>query len=371
MIRRLRHAGSYLLICTLAFLGRPISAAPQSAPSSAPVDAGAGGALRDGQHDFDFNIGTWRTHISRLVHPLTGSTTWLKLAGTVVVRKVWNGRANLEEVEADGPKGHFEDLALFLYNPASHQWTQTFANSKYGTINAPMTGAFNDGRGEFYDQEPFNGRMILARVFWSEITPNSHHFEQAFSDDGGRTWETNFTANLTRLSPLTASQIPPLAERAGPQHAFDFELGTWRMHIARLVHPLTGSTSWTKMEGTTTVRKLWNGRANLAEVEADGPTGHLELLALRLYNPDSKQWSIAFATSRVGVLGTPSIGEFKAGRGDFYDQELYDGRSIVVRFTIFPTSANSAHSEQAFSADYGRTWELNWINNFTRIKDSA
>jgi hypothetical protein len=178
-------------------------------------------------------------------------------------------------------------------------------------------------------------------------------------------------ANLTRESSPTASNAPSFSSRPGPEHAFDFDFGTWQAHISRLVHPLTGSTTWTKMEGTTTTRKIWNGRANLAEVEADGPIGHLELLALRLYNPDSKEWSIAFATSRAGVLSTPSIGEFKDGRGEFYDQEPYDGKTIVVRFTIFPTGANLAHSEQAFSADHGRTWEVNWMNNFTRIKDSA
>ena len=366
----LRRAAASVVIGAVGFLPQPASADPQT-PSPTLTGGQSAGALRDGRHDFDFNIGTWRTHIARLVHPLTGSTTWYKMEGDVVVKKVWNGRASLEEVEADGPRGHFEDIGLFLYNPAAHQWTQTFANVKYGTVNAPMTGEFKNGRGEFYDQEPYDGRMILARVIWSNITPNSHRFQQAFSADGGRTWETNMIANLTRESSPTVSNPPSFASGAGPEHAFDFDLGTWKMHIARLVHPLTGSTTWTKMEGTTTTRQIWNGRADLAEVEADGPPGHLELLALRLYNPDSKQWSIAFATSRAGVLGTPSIGEFKAGRGEFYDQELYDGRSILVRFTIFPTGAKSAHSEQAFSPDHGRTWEVNWINNFTRIKGSA
>ena len=153
---------------------------------------------RDGQHDFDFNIGTWNTHIKRLQHPLTGSNTWVELNGTVVVQKVWNGRAQLEEIEADGPTGHFEGLTLFLYNPQSHQWSQNFASSSDGTLSVPTVGEFKDGRGEFFDQEPFNGRTILVRVVWSNISPNSHQFEQSFSDDGGKTWEPNFVATLTR-----------------------------------------------------------------------------------------------------------------------------------------------------------------------------
>ena len=153
---------------------------------------------RDGQHDFDFNIGAWNTHIKRLQHPLTGSNTWVELNGTVVVQKVWNGRAQLEEIEADGPTGHFEGLTLFLYNPQSHQWSQNFASSSGGTLSVPTVGKFKDGRGEFFDQEPFNGRTILVRVVWSNISPNSHQFEQSFSDDGGKTWEPNFVATLTR-----------------------------------------------------------------------------------------------------------------------------------------------------------------------------
>src|SRR6185295_19979033 len=74
---------------------------------------------RDGQHDFDFEIGTWKTHLRRLVRPLTGSTTLVEYEGTTVVRKVWNGRANLVELKANGPAGSFEGLSLRLYNPQS------------------------------------------------------------------------------------------------------------------------------------------------------------------------------------------------------------------------------------------------------------
>jgi len=154
---------------------------------------------RDGQHDFDFEIGTWKTHLKRLVHPLTGSTTWVECEGTSVVRKVWDGRANLLELKADGPAGHFEGLSLRLYNPASRQWSLNFANSNDGTLAQPTIGEFKNGRGEFYDQETFNGRVILVRFVISDITPTSCRFEQSFSDDGGKTWEVNWIAIDTRV----------------------------------------------------------------------------------------------------------------------------------------------------------------------------
>jgi hypothetical protein len=169
---------------------------------AAPTDAGAKPlttALRDGQHDFDFAIGTWKTHVSRRLHPLTGSSSWIEFDGTVVTRKVWNGLANLEEIEADQPTGHTELLALRLYNPKSHQWSLNGTSSNEPSLSSPPIGEFKDGRGVFVDQEPFNGRMILVRDVFSEITADSHHMEQAFSDDGGKTWEANWVATLTRV----------------------------------------------------------------------------------------------------------------------------------------------------------------------------
>lgn len=152
----------------------------------------------DGQHDFDFNLGTWKTHIRRLEQPLSGSSAWVELNGTVQVRQIWHGHAQMEEIEADGPGGHFEGMTLFLYNPQSHQWSQTFASSDDGTLGQPAIGEFKQGRGELFDLESFHGRTVLVRAAWSDITTDSHRFEQAFSDDGGKTWETNFIATLTR-----------------------------------------------------------------------------------------------------------------------------------------------------------------------------
>lgn len=157
-----------------------------------------GEARRDGQHDFDFEIGTWKTHLRRLAHPLTGSTEWIECEGTTVVRRVWDGRANLVELEADCAGRHLEALSLRLYNPESHQWSLNFAGGN-GTLSQPTIGEFRNGRGEFYDQESFNGRAVLVRFVISDITPTSIHFEQAFSDDGGKTWEVNWIADDRRV----------------------------------------------------------------------------------------------------------------------------------------------------------------------------
>ena len=337
----------------------------QPAPSHTPA--------HDGSHDFDFNLGVWHTHIRRLQRPLSGSNEWFEVDGTVTIRKVWHGRAQLEEIEADGPKGHWESMTLFLYNPNSHQWTLHFANSSDGTITDPSTGEFHDGRGEFYSPDICDGRAILTRQIWSKITPDSHQFEQAFSTDGGKTWETNFIANLTRADAATAAQhVAPPLDGSGASLDFDFTLGSWKEKTTRMRRPLTGSNQWIEMNGQSVTRAFWNGRGNYTELESDGPNGHLQLLALRLYNPESKQWSVLFASSGVGVLRMPPVvGSFNGGRGEFYGGDTLNGRAILIRFTFVNLSRDTMRSEQAFSGDGGKTWETNWINEYTRVKDAS
>lgn len=193
---KIKHIRTYFLVCGLGVILQPLHGPAQQ--NSAPSTNSLQHTERDGQHDFDFEIGTWKTHLRRLVHPLTGSTTWIEYEGTTVVRKVWNGRANLVELEADGPGGHFEGLNLRLYNPVSHQWSLNFSGSSSGTLSQPTIGEFKNGRGEFFDQETLNGRAIFVRFVISDITPNSCRFEQAFSEDGGKTWEVNWIATDTR-----------------------------------------------------------------------------------------------------------------------------------------------------------------------------
>jgi len=156
---------------------------------------------------------------------------------------------------------------------------------------------------------------------------------------------------------------------AAGEHDFDFALGNWKTHLKRLKGPLTGSTTWLEYEGTTKCRKVWDGRANILELDVSGPTGRIEALSLRLYNPEAKQWSLNFANARIGTMANPAIGEFRNGRGEFYNQDTLDGRSILVRFVIFDITPDSAHYEQSFSADGGKTWEVNWIATDTRMKE--
>ena len=186
-----------LVVAGLAMMLQPVPGfAGQNANASAKTVEITG---HDGRHDFDFEIGAWRTHLRRLLHPLTGSTTWVEYDGTSVVSRIWDGRANIVELEADGPAGHFRGLNLRLYDPASRQWSLNFANGNGGGLSQPTVGGFKNGRGEFFDQETLNGKSILVRFVISDVTTDSCRFEQAFSDDGGKTWEVNWIATDTRV----------------------------------------------------------------------------------------------------------------------------------------------------------------------------
>ena len=159
---------------------------------------GQADAAPDGQRDFDFEIGTWKTRLRRLTRPLTGSSTWVEYEGTSVVRPVWGGRANLVELDVDGPAGRIEGLSLRLYDPEKRAWSLNFANRRSGTLSPPVVGAFRGGRGEFVGGDTLDGRAIRVRFVISDVTPTSCRFEQAFSADGGKTWEVNWVAVDTR-----------------------------------------------------------------------------------------------------------------------------------------------------------------------------
>jgi hypothetical protein len=160
----------------------------------------------------------------------------------------------------------------------------------------------------------------------------------------------------------------PAPARDG-SHDFDFLIGNWKAHVRRLPDRLVGSSNWIDYNGISNHKKLLDSNANFEEFEVDNPEKHLHIKAqtLRLYNPDTHQWGIYLLDLDKGVLSTPPVvGEFKGNRGEFYDQEQYKGRAILVRYVWLNISPKSARMEQAFSADGGKTWETNWICELTR-----
>jgi len=149
--------------------------------------------------DFDFEHGRWHTTLRRRLHPLSGSDVWADYSGTTVVHPVLGGSANLVELDVSGPAGRIQGLSLRLFDTKHKRWTLNFSNAASGTLAAPMTGGFGGGpRGVFYSAETFNGRHVLVRFVIESTSADTCRFEQAFSTDGGATWETNWIAVDTR-----------------------------------------------------------------------------------------------------------------------------------------------------------------------------
>lgn len=155
---------------------------------------------RDGQHDFDWEIGTWSTKVKVRRNPLSGAAPdWAEYEGTSVVKPLLDRRANFVELSVSGPRGRIEGGSLRLYNQKARQWSLNYASVSGGVLTAPVFGAFDDrGRGAFYGQDTLDGRTILVRFLIIQVSPREARFEQAYSTDGGQNWEDNWIAIDTR-----------------------------------------------------------------------------------------------------------------------------------------------------------------------------
>lgn len=190
MLCSYRGIRALLLLPALFLIGFAHAGTPESASS-----------MHDGTRDFDFLIGDWKAHLKRLPERLVGSTKWLEYDGISNHKKLLDSNANFEEFEVTGkePGQHIKAQTLRLYNPDSHQWSIYLVDLDKGVLGTPpMVGQFSGRHGEFYDQEDFKGRAILVRFTWTDVSPHAAHMEQAFSDDGGHTWEVNWICELTR-----------------------------------------------------------------------------------------------------------------------------------------------------------------------------
>jgi hypothetical protein len=216
-----------------------------------------------------------------------------------------------------------------------------------------------------YSWSGSSGGWALHRDTWSNITPSSYHFEIASSADGGKTWQTNFIAQLTRLEKAPDYSAPD-TPGSGPEHGFDFNMGTWKTQIRAALSPLSAPGAWSNLQGTHAVYRVWGGWADIGQLEVDGPRGHIEDLALRLYDRATHQWRVYFANSKSGILEQPMVGEFKDGIGTFIGLQDMDGKTVLTRNVWSNITAKSCHQDWALSADGGKTWAPTWISADTR-----
>lgn len=164
-----------------------------------------------------------------------------------------------------------------------------------------------------------------------------------------------------------AAPTLPVTPQGSPQD-FDFEHGSWQTSLRRRLRPLSGSDAWAEYAGTSLVRPILGGRANLVELDVSGPEGRIQGLSLRLFEVQKRRWTLNFSNVASGALVAPMVGGFGGSpRGLFYSAEDFNGRPILVRFAIESLNTDRCRFEQAFSADGGMTWEVNWLAVDTRV----
>lgn len=183
-----RTAG--LLIAVLFLGATTINAAPQTGKTT----------MTDHTHDFDFLIGKWRVHHWRLKDRLAGSHDWVEFDGTSQLWMTMDGHGTVDDNYIGLPGGPYRAVGLRSYDPKTGVWAIWWLDErKPHDIEPPVFGNFKDGAGTFEGDDIFNGKPIKVRFTWSRITANSAHWEQAFSPDGGSSWETNWRMELTRV----------------------------------------------------------------------------------------------------------------------------------------------------------------------------
>jgi hypothetical protein len=353
-----------LLSLLLVFSLLGVSPSPIPVPNYHPERT-----TRDGSKDWTFLIGTWRTHYRILDKRLAHSHTWHDCYGTSIITPFWNGGGNLEDGDLACPNKYIGGATLRLYNPQTRQWTLWWATRENAIVPPPQVGHFDAvGVGRFYSHDVWKGTPIITRFQWAVV--NGHpHFQQAFSTDGGTSWETNWTTDYVRVPPTVGGVWNRTDATHDGHTGFDFLAGSWQLHIRRLRYRLVGSHDWIQCAAPSTVKQFWAGSGNFQEADLHCGSQVIDTLTFRLYDAAAGKWLVYWATQRAGLgTGMPQIGSFDStGHGELTGPDTWLGTPVIAR-TLWTMQNGRPHLEQAFSADHGKTWETNWISDYTRAR---
>ena len=360
----LRNRREILAALTIAGAGaalcRPARLLAQAAAGS------PGGIDAATRHDWQWLTGSWDVAHHRLKERLAGSHAWQDFTGKSNLWLAMDGLGTIDDNIIDLPDGRYRAAGIRAFDPDSRRWAIWWLDGRDPTtLGAPVMGRFAGDAGTFAGDDVLRDRPVKVELRWSDIHSAHPHWEQAFSPDGGRSWETNWAMNFSRTA-ATPKPLPRAGEPAAPRD-WDFLVGSWSVAHRRLKHRLVGNTEWEQFGGTLVNWPLLGGLGNVGDNRMDFPAGAYHGIGLRAFDAKSGQWLSWWLDGRDPLsITTPMHGGFAGGIGTMTGQDSQDGKPVLVRVTWSRITPRSARWEQACSADNGATWETNWISDFTR-----
>ena len=334
----------------------------QQGTRDAPVD------VAKHARDWQWLVGNWDVQHRRLKERLANNKDWEEFAGKSALWLTLGGLGTIDDNLLHLPSGSYRALGIRAFDPQTRQWSIWWLDARNaGKIDPPVVGSFTGDMGTFVGRDTLRDKPITVRFRWHDIHSARPHWEQAFSADGGATWEVNWVNFFTRSSAQPTALTANDDEGVPQRRDWDFLVGKWHVHNRRLRQRFARSTQWDEFESTLVNWPVLGGLGNVGDNDFAYPGGAYRGVSFRVFDRDSRTWSSWWLDGRSPTkLAAPVRGSFSNGSGTLIGTDTFQERAVKVRSQWSRITARSAHWEQASSADGGATWETNWVSEFSR-----
>ena len=320
------------------------------------------------EQDWNWLLGSWDVFHSRLKDRLVSSNEWQEFHGKSAFWTTMRGLGNVDDNSLQLPAGDYRGLSIRAFDPATSRWAIWWLDGRNPErIDPPVRGGFKGDEGEFIGTDIYKGTPVTVRFRWHEVRSKRPWWDQAFSTDGGKTWEINWRNYFTRTS-SGGIALPRLPEDLPAARAWDFLQGKWQVRNRRLREKFVGSQQWDEFGSTLNNWQVLGGRGNVSDIWFEEPGAPHGSTGLRVYNDEKKEWLYWHLDGRTPTDMSPAVpGKFEPGTTTFRVSYPLRGRQVQVRSNWTRTNTTTPRCEQAESADDGKTWETTWIAELTRV----
>jgi hypothetical protein len=323
-------------------------------------------AAENHAQDWKWLQGNWDVWHERLRERLVGSTTWETFDGKCSSFPTLGGLGNIDDCLLHLPSGSYRALAPRAFDPVTRTWSIWWLDGRTaGTLDPPVRGGFKANEGEFQGADVHRGTPVTVRFRWHETDSQRPHWDQSFSTDQGRSWETNWRNYFTRTSPEPTG-VPLDAGETVAAEAPDwaFLAGAWRVRNRKR----KADGSWEEFDSTLINRPVMGGLGNVGDNIFEAPSGTYRGVSMRAFDPGTRLWRSWWLDGRTPRDIAPSLsGRFANGVGTLAGEDVIGGRKTQVRSRWFGITPTSARWEQATSSD-GKNWQPNWTAELARAR---